>query len=236
MKRIGNLFEKVISMDNLKLAHKNAKRGKAWYKEVKMVDANPDYYLSLLQDMLINKTYQTSDYETFTKTDGVKQRTIYKLPYFPDRICQWALIQVLEPYFLRTMTADTYSAIPGRGIHSCLAKVKQAVYFDPIETNYCLKFDIKKYYPSINHKLLMGKYKRMFKDKEVIWLLDEIINSTEGDTGIPIGNYLSQYSGNLFLSDFDHWLKEVKGVKYYYRYMDDIVIFGKDKKHYTLYA
>jgi len=217
-------------MDNLILAHHNARKGKGWYQEVKMVDANPEYYLTKLQEMLINKTYQTSEYETFIKKDSGKEREIFKLPYFPDRICQWAIMQVIEPYLLRNFTKDTYSAIPGRGIHQCLNRLKYALNHDVPESQYCLKLDCKKFYPSINHTILKEKYRRLFKDDDLLWLLDEIIDSTPGDTGIPIGNYISQYSGNFYLSEFDHWIKEVKKVKYYFRYMDDIVILGRSKE------
>jgi len=218
-------------MENLKLAHQNAKKGKGWYAEVKMVDENPEYYLKLLQEMLLNHTYRTSEYTTFIKQDSGKERVIYKLPYFPDRICQWAILQVIEPILIRNFTDDTYSAIPGRGIHQAFTRIKKAVQNDVPGTQYCLKLDAKKYYPSINHNILKDKYRRLFKDNDLLWLLDEIIDSTPGDTGIPIGNYLSQYSGNFYLSSFDHWLKEVKGVKYYYRYMDDIVILASSKEY-----
>lgn len=225
------LWDAICSMDNLKLAHQNAKKGKGWYKEVIMVDENPDYYFGVLHDLLISKTYRTSEYQTFYKTDGKKQRLIYKLPYFPDRICQWAIMQVIEPIILRNLTTDTYSAIPGMGIHLCLNKLQKAMQTDVKGTQYCLKLDAKQYYPSINHDILKGKYRRLFKDDDLLWLLDEIIDSTPGDSGIPIGNYLSQYSGNYYLSAFDHWLKEVEGVKYYFRYMDDIVILHESKEY-----
>lgn len=230
MKRYGNLYARIYDMENLKLAHQNAKKGKGWYKEVKMVDADPEKYLSELQEMLINKTYNTSEYQTFIKKDSGKERLIYKLPYFPDRICQWAILQVIEPYLLKNFTDDTYSAIPGRGIHLCLHKVEKAMQTDVPGCQYCLKLDAKKYYPSINHDILKEKYRRLFKDDDLLWLLDEIIDSTPGDTGIPIGNYISQYSGNFYLSSFDHWMKEVKHVKHYFRYMDNIVIFGSTKE------
>lgn len=230
MKRYGNLYKKIYDLGNLSLAHKNAKKGKGWYKEVKMVDADEEYYLKLLQEMLINKTYNTSEYEIFIKKDGEKEREIYKLPYFPDRICQWAILQVIEPILINNFTKDTYSAIPGRGIHQALKKLKAAIQNDVSGTQYCLKLDVKKYYPSIDHNILKAKYRRIFKDKDLLWLLDEIIDSTPGDVGIPIGNYLSQYSGNFYLSSFDHWIKEVKKVKYYFRYMDDIVILGSSKE------
>lgn len=225
------LWEAICSMDNLKAAHQNARKGKGWYKEVKMVDADPTYYLGQLQQMLLSKTYQTSEYQTFIKDDGRKQRLIYKLPYFPDRICQWAILQVIEPILMNHLTADTYSAIPGRGIHDCYYKLKTAMQTDVPHTQYCLKLDVHHYYPSIDHAILKEKYRRLFKDDDLLWLLDEIIDSTHGDKGIPIGNYLSQYSGNYYLSAFDHWMKEVKHVKYYFRYMDDIVILHESKEY-----
>lgn len=225
------LWDAICSMDNLKAAHKNAKKGKGWYQEVKQVDSNPEYYLGLLQNMLINKTYHTSEYQTFYKTEGNKERLIYKLPYFPDRICQWAVLQVIEPILLRNFTADTYSAIPGRGIHLCFYRLQEAMQKDVKGSQYCLKIDAKQYYPSIDHAILKEKYRRLFKDDDLLWLLDEVIDSTPGEAGIPIGNYLSQYSGNFYLSAFDHWIKEVKGVKHYFRYMDDIVILHESKEY-----
>lgn len=247
MKRYGNLYEKICSMDNLKLAHKHARKGKGWYEEVKEVNANEEYYLKLLQDMLLNHTYKTSEYETFMKKDGQKERMIYKLPYFPDRICQWAILQVIEPYLVKNFIPNTYSAIPKRGIHAAYKDVRKAIDTDVNGTQYCLKLDAKKYYPSINHNVLKAKFRRLFKDADLLWLLDEIIDSIatadiknlqdlylldediDYETGIPIGNYISQYAGNFYLSSFDHWIKEEKKVKYYFRYMDDIVIFGESK-------
>ena len=235
MKRFGNLYKQIYAMENLRLAHKNARKGKGWYEEVKVVDADLENYLLKLQDMLINHTYKTSKYEVFTKKEGKKEREIYKLPYFPDRICQWAILQVIEPYLLRTMVKHTYSAMPGRGIHAALKDVQHAMRTDVPNCQFCLKIDVHKYYPSIDHNILKQKFRRIFKDEELLWLLDEIIDSVStskevsGKVGIPIGNYLSQYCGNLYLSSFDHWLKEEQHVKYVFRYMDDIVIFGRTK-------
>lgn len=230
MKRVGYLYEKVYDLDNLKLAHKNARKGKGWYKEVRLINNNEDKYLMQIHDMLKDKTYTTSEYEVFEKIEGNKKREIYKLPYFPDRVTQWALLQVIEPYLIKTLTADTYSAIPERGIHSALKKVQECVTKDKDGTKYCLKLDIKKYYPNIDHEILKGMYRRLFKDKDLLWLIDEIIDSTEGSKGIPIGNYMSQWSGNLYLSAFDHWIKEVVGIEHYFRYMDDIVILHESKE------
>lgn len=235
-------------MENLREAHKNARKGKGWYEEVKMVDADPETYLTQLQEMLINHTYKTSPYEKFIKRECGKEREIFKLPYFPDRICQWAILQIIEPYLLRHMTDYTYSAIPGKGIHAALHDLQEAMWKDVPNCQYCLKLDVKHYYPSINHGILKAKFRRLFKDPELLWLLDEIIDSistakiedmhniwlleedVDPETGIPIGNYLSQYCGNFYLSSFDHWLKEQQRMKHTFRYMDDTLIFGGDKE------
>lgn len=229
MKRVGNLYEKICDIENLRLAHKQARRGKSFYTEVKLIDENEDEYLYRLQDMLIHKTYHTSKYEVFEKKEGKKIRKIYKLPYFPDRICQWAIIQVIEPYLIRTLTDDTYSALPGRGVERARRKMVRALKTDPENTVWCLKIDISKYYPNINIDKLKLKYRRLFKDDDLLWLLDEILDSNP-DTGIPIGNYLSQYSGNIYLSDFDHRVKEVYHIKHYFRYMDDMVFLSSSKE------
>lgn len=240
MKRYGNLYEQICScsVDNLITAHHHASTGKGWYQEVKTVNSNPQEYLEILQGMLENKTYETSDYDIFLRQDGVKVRMIYKLPYFPDRICQWAVMQVIEPYLIRNFVRDTYSAIPGRGIHLALERIRKALVTDPEGTKYCLKMDVKQFYPSINHKILKEKFRKLFKDKDLLWLIDEIIDSTPEDSGIPIGNYLSQYCGNYYLSDFDHWIKEtefvfngkVVKIKYFFRYMDDMIILSDSKE------
>lgn len=111
-----DLYEVICSMDNLYKAFLNAKKGKGWYKEVKLIEQRPFYYLAGLQYLLKNHLYRTSEYEVFTLTEGRKAREIYKLPFFPDRIAQWAILQVIEPFLIANMTKDTYSAIPGRGV------------------------------------------------------------------------------------------------------------------------
>ena len=93
MKRYGNLFNKIVDIDNIKLAHKNASKRKKHYTEVKMVDSDINYYCELIQNMLINKTYTVSEYKIKYKKDKNKVRKLYILPYFPDRIIQHAIIQ-----------------------------------------------------------------------------------------------------------------------------------------------
>lgn len=262
-----DLFNSICSMDNLYRAYQNAKSGKGWYKEVKQIEKRPFYYLAGLQYMLKNHLFKTSEYEIFILNEGKKKRDVYKLPFFPDRIAQWAILQVIEPFLLANMTADTYSAIPGKGIQPIVNDLrgyyktkrvdgkKKSVWVPSIlltdeeNTRYCYKIDLHHYYQSINHEVLKQKFRKIFKDPELLWLLDEITDSintaTEEDlielslsgeievdpnTGIPIGNYMSQYSGNFYLSSFDHWVKEELHTKHNYRYMDDVVIFSSSKE------
>jgi hypothetical protein len=216
-------------MPILKKAHKEAQKGKKHYTEIKEMKGYEQYYLKELQNRLVNKTYNTSEYTIKTINDKGKERTVYKLPYFPDRIAQWAIMLVIEPLLKNRMILDTYSAIPNRGIHFGLRRLHKGIE-NKESAKYCLKMDVEKYYPSIKHDILKSIYRKIFKDPELLWLLDEIIDSTEGDTGIPIGNFLSQWSGNLYLAYFDHWCKEELKCKNYYRYMDDIVILDNSKE------
>ena len=99
---------------------------------------------------------------------------------------------------------------------------------DKDNTTYCLKLDIVKFYPNVNHEILKQLLRKKIKDQDLLWLLDEIIESSEG---LPIGNYLSQYFANFYLTYFDHWIKEDLKIKYYFRYADDIIILSKSKSH-----
>lgn len=227
LKRHGNLYEKVYDIENLRQAHANARKGKTHYVEVVMVDSNVDKYLYEIQDMLKNKTFRTSRYINKIINDTGKERKISKLPYYPDRIVQWAIMLHVEDILLKTMITQTYAALPGRGIHPALFKLNEYMK-DREGTHYCLKFDIKKFFPSIDKEILKRLIRKKIKDPQLLWLMDEIIDSYP--EGIPIGNYTSQYLANFYLTYFDHWVKEQLKVKYYLRYMDDCVLLHESKE------
>lgn len=227
MKRIGNLYDKICTFENLYEADEKARKGKMRTYGVKVHDKNRTENLLKLRDELLTGTFKTSPYSTFIIYEP-KEREIFRLPYYPDRIVHHAVMNILEPIWVSTFTADTYSCIKERGIHAAAKKVRRILREDPEGTTYCLKIDVKKFYPSIDHDTLKRILRRKLKDARLLKLLDEIVDSAQG---VPIGNYLSQYFANLYLTYFDHWIKETKRVKYYFRYADDIVILASDKSY-----
>lgn len=226
MKRLNNVFSQIISIENLSKADEKAQKGKVRQYGVSLHNKNKEENILKLHDLLISKTYKTSEYDIF-KVFEPKERDVYRLPYYPDRICHHAIMNVLESVFVAVFTADSYSCIKGRGIHKASFNLRKALN-NKEQTVYCLKLDIKKFYPNIDHDILKALLRRKFKDVDLLWLLDEIINSAPG---LPIGNYLSQYLANFYLTYFDHWIKENVGIKYYFRYADDIVILHHDKTY-----
>lgn len=188
MKRINNLFQKICSIENLQLADTIARKGKSKQYGVLLHDRNKEANILALHQMLINKMYSTSPYSTF-KIYEPKEREVFRLPYYPDRIVHHAIMLHLEAIFVSTFTTDTYSCIKGKGIHAAANAVKQALKDVP-GTTYCLKLDVKKFYPNVDHLILKQLVRRKIKDADLLWLLDGIIDSAPG---LPIGNYLSSF-------------------------------------------
>ena len=222
MKRYGYLFEKITDIDNIILAHKNARKKKTHYDEVKEVDKDVLKYAQQIKEMLEDGSYRTSPYEIKTKKDKNKIREIYKLPYFPDRIVHHAIMQVLEPIWKKSMIHNTYQSIKGRGPHKAIKKLKKDIKWKDV---YYLKIDIKKYYPSIDNEILKEVVGYKIKCRRTLELLHVIIDSCKG---VPIGNYISQYFGNMYLNKLDHKMVRIDECKYY-RYCDDIVAISNDK-------
>ena len=225
MKTYTNLFDKICSDENFIEAYFNAIKGKKHYTEVQEIEKDRYTYLKNLAEEVRTKKYRVSEYTIFKLWSGGKYRDIYKLP-MRDRIVQHAIMVYCERIFRESFIQDTFSSIKGRGIHRGLQRVKRAVKDQ--EYQYVLQLDIHHCYLSIDQNILKQKLREKFKDEQLLWLFDTIIDSC--DKGVPIGNYTSQYFNNFYFTGLDHWLKEKKHVKYYYRYCDDIVMFGKSKQ------
>lgn len=225
MKRLSNLFDKICTIENIEEADRKARKNKGIRYGILKHDLHPEKDNAELLESLLNRTYKTSKYSTF-KIYEPKERLIYRLPYYPDRIVHHAIMNIMEPIWKSIFIKQTYSSIKNRGIHACAKDVRFALDNFPKETRYCLKLDIHKFYPSIDHEILKKIIRIKIKDNRLLKLLDDIIDSAPG---VPIGNYLSQFFANLYLAYFDHWVKETLRCKFYFRYADDIVIMGNDK-------
>lgn len=225
MKRLNNLYDSICSISNLYEAYSKARKGKSKSYGVQKFEENLDTNINQIYCELISGTYKTSEYKVFSIFEP-KERIVYRLP-FRDRVVHHAIMNVLESIWVPIFITHTYSCIKGRGIHKALKHIRRDLK-DYENTHYCLKLDIRKFYPSINHNILKDIVRKKIKDLRLLSLLDGIIDSAPG---LPIGNYLSQYLANLYLTYFDHWLKENIGVKYYYRYADDMVILSSDKDY-----
>lgn len=223
MKRHNNLFEQIITFDNLELAYKKAKLGKGKKTSVIRFAQNPESRLLTIQESLIDKTFTTSAY-TVKQIYEPKERTIYVLPFSPDRIVQHAIMNLLEPIWDKLFIHDSYACRIGKGLHKGSVKTMEFVR----RYRYCLKCDVSKFYPSIKHDILFSIIQKKIKCKYTLDLLCNIIYSVEG---VPIGNYTSQWFGNLYLNELDTYLKQANHVKGYIRYCDDFLLFHDDKDY-----
>lgn len=206
-----------------------ASLGKREQKRVKKVLDNLEYYANKIQKMLINKKYIPSPYAIKTIEDGAnkKVRTIHKPNFYPDQIIHWALMLQLQPMIMRGMYEYSCGSVQGRGTSYGQNTLRNWLDKDYKNTKYCLKMDVSKFYPSVNNEKIKEMFRRKVKDKDCLWLINQIIDSAEG---LPIGNYTSQWFSNFFLEGLDHYIKEKLGVKYYVRYVDDLVILGSNKR------
>lgn len=231
MKRLGNIYEKIYDMENLKLAHRNARKDKRLYKEVQMVNSNPEYYLQKIQDKLKAKKYHISpkDYSVQVIWDKTKSRELWKLKYYPHRIIQRAIMLQLEKTFMSVFCDFVCASVKGKWGNQVM-KLMDRYMRDEEWSKYCLKIDIQKFYPSINHRILKTLLRKKIKDPDLLNLLDMIIDSFPWRKGLPIWSYLSQFLANYYLAYFDHRIKEELKCKYVIRYMDDIVILDGSKK------
>jgi len=225
MKRHGHLWEKVCELDNLWVAYRNARRGKSGYRQIREFDPIAEVKIPELRKLLLSGQYRTSKYKVFQLVERGKLRTIHALPFYPDRIVHHAITQVCAPFWERSLIRNTFAALPGRGIHDGVKRVTRAVLGS--SGLYVLKVDVKQFYPSVDHGVMKGIIRKQIKDSILLEVLDEIIDS---GPGLPIGNYLSQYFGNLILSPVDHYVTARLGIGLYYRYCDDLVALDASKK------
>lgn len=224
MKRYGRLWEAICSPENIEKAIELTVKGRKSRRDVRWLLHNREELRVKIREQLLEGSYAFSTMIELTVHEP-KERTIRYPGRIEDRIIHHAVFNVLEPIFLSKFTADTYGSVEGRGAVGILKSISAVLAEHP--DWYYVKTDIKKFYESIDHDLLKAQLRRTLKCKPTLAMLDKIIDSC--GTGLAIGIYPSQYLANLYLSDVDHWAKEMQRVKHYYRYMDDIVALFPDK-------
>lgn len=212
-------------------AHYKARLGKGSKNEVLRFEMELVSNIEYIRQALVSHKYTVGSYRQF-KVFEPKERDIMSLPY-PDRIVQHSLCDnVLEPYLDKRLDFDNAACRKGKGTHFALDRLKlfmRQAYNKWGCDYYVLKCDIHKYFYNINHDILKRNLYRCIEDKEIIWLLDTIIDSTESEVGIPIGNMTSQWFAVFYLDIMDRFIREKLKIEFYSRYMDDFVLIDKDK-------
>lgn len=223
MKRVNNLYPKIVSYENISLAIDNASKTKKDHSVAKRIYRNRNFYIKAIQSNFhVSGKYRLKKH---IDASSMKERILEIPPFYPDQIIQHALVDVTLPYFLKRFIDQTCCSIKGRGTLYASNIVRKAIRSG---SRYYVKFDIRKYFPNVDHEILKEQVRRLFKDKQVLALYDEIIDSTP--KGLPIGNYTSQPLANLYLTPLDRFIKEKLKVRYYVRYMDDFIIFGSNRR------
>ena len=235
MKIYKNVFEKIISSENLFAAWDKFRSDKQKKRDVCEFEWELEKNIFELHRDLVNKRYKHGAHTSFFIHDP-KRRHIHKA-IVRDRVLHHAIFNILNPIFEPTFIANSYSCRIGYGTHtgvdaldSFIRKTSQN-YTKPC---YVLKCDIKKFFDSVNHEILFSILKRRIKDKDALCLLQESIESyvsaERGRKGIPIGNLTSQLFANIYMNEFDQFVKHEWKVKYYARYTDDFIIVGPNRE------
>lgn len=242
MKRLGGIWAELVAFENLYQSYRRARRGKGRRPDVAHFELNLEKNLWQLHEALSEGRYVPGAYRLFTIYDR-KARTIAAAP-FRDRVVHHALMRVVEIHLDRRFIHDCYACRVAKGVHAAVNRYQQWSRRYP----YVLKLDVQAYFASMDHQILKAKLGRMIKDRNVMALFDTIIDASPapshvplvfpGDdllslmercVGIPIGNLTSQFFGNLYLNDLDHFIKETLGIKAYLRYVDDLFLLGDSK-------
>lgn len=226
MKRDNHLIANIADIDNLHLAFWKAKRGKEGKNEFADFMKTFDKNLLTMRDELLSGNVQVGDYHYFKIFDP-KERSICTAS-FKERVLHHAIMNICHDNFERFQIFDSYASRKNKGTYAALNRAK---YFQR-KYKWFLKLDVRKYFDSVDHKVLKELLKNRFKDKVLLKILDRIIDSyqTERGKGLPIGNLTSQYFANHYLALADHYIKEKLQMPAYVRYMDDMVIWSNDKK------
>ena len=243
MKTHNKLYEKLYSEENLISAFNKARKGKSKKDYVINFESNLEKNIAILQRDLRLKKYKPSRLKKFTIRDP-KTRTIHA-SIFRDRIVHHAIINLIKPIYEKIFIYDSFASRKSKGTH--LAVKRFECFIKKVSSNgrkikkpfnnnsikgYFLKADIKHYFNTIYHKILINILRKKIKDEDFIGLIKIVLDNFETlieGKGLPLGNYTSQFFANVYLNHLDYFIKHKLKAKYYIRYVDDFVILHKDK-------
>ena len=243
MKTYKKLYKKFYSTENLISAFNKAKKGKSKKEYVINFQNYLIEEIKNLQEELRDKTYKPRELKKFIIRDP-KTRTIHA-SIFRDRIIHHAIVNILEPIFEKIFIYDSFASRKNKGTHNAVIRFKSFVrkvssngslikksYSNNSIKGYVLKADIKHYFDSIDHEVLIEILRKKIKDEDLIWLIRKVLENFELEKGkgLPLGNYTSQFFANVYLNELDYYIKNILKAKYYIRYVDDFVILHKNKK------
>jgi len=230
-KTYNNLWQKIITWENLYTGYTNARKNKRFRPEVLEFSAAREENLINIQNHLIWQSWSPGRFREFMVYEP-KARFI-QAPSFKDRVVHHALVQVIEPLFERKFIYDSYACRTDKGTTTAVLRTQKFLRTAKVNWSqvYVLKADISKYFYSIGHDHLLRILKKTIRDKKVLWLCENIISKCgSAGQGIPVGALTSQLFANVYLDQLDHFIKDDLGVKFYTRYMDDWIILESNKK------
>lgn len=230
---LSHKYKNIISVENLLEAWREFLRGKRSRKDVQHFERDLMSNVLALHADLAAKTYKHSAYEAFNISDP-KPRNIHKAAV-RDRLLHHALYRKLYPFFDRTFIHDSYSCRGSKGMHKAINRFRAFAYkssFNHTRTVWVLKCDIRKFFASIDHEVLLKIIRRYIPDEDIVRLLSEIVGSfeTSPSVGLPLGNLTSQLLVNVYMNELDQFAKHTLKARYYVRYADDFVFLSHDRQ------
>jgi len=225
-------FEEIVDLDNLLEAWKEFLKGKKRKPDVQLFQKHLMDNIFSLRDDLFNHTYRHGGYKAFNISDP-KPRSIHKATV-RDRLLHRAIYRQLYPFFDKTFSACSFSCRVNRGTHRAIkdfCSASRQVSKNNTKTCWILKGDIKKFFANIDHQILFEILTKYIPDQDIFWLLNEVIESfcTKPGIGLPLGNLTSQLLVNIYLNEFDQFVKHQLKAKHYIRYADDFILIAQDR-------
>jgi RNA-directed DNA polymerase len=233
--QFNHKYDSIICLENFLAAWKEFLRGKKSRKDVQQFELRLMQNIISLHNDLATKAYKHSAYEAFNISDP-KPRSIHKASV-RDRLLHHAIYRQLYPFFDRTFIADSFSCRANKGTHKAINRFRtfaRKVSVNHTKTVWVLKCDIRKFFASVNQNILMEILRGYIADENILRLISEIVgsfHSTSEGVGLPLGNLTSQLLVNIYMNEFDQFMKHKLKVKYYIRYADDFVIFSRNKEY-----